>query len=92
MTQPQPTVTITQPKIAFILSVLALSAAVYSATDWFVRREIEIDELKKSYIQLSEGQESLKQEIKSLRETVDGEIRHMTSAMNRLVDTLEESE
>ncbi|MDE4297076.1 hypothetical protein PXK56_17965 [Phaeobacter gallaeciensis] len=86
----QPVLTVTQSKVAFLLSLLTLGGIVYAATDTVVRYQIEFETLKESYSALAEGQVALKSEVKSLRETVDGEIRHMTQAINRLSDTLEE--
>ncbi len=88
---PPAAVTVTQPKVAFILSLITLAGLVYAGTDKIVRHQIEFDALKSSYAALAEGQMALKEEVKSLRETVDGEIRHMTTAINRLSDTLEDN-
>jgi hypothetical protein len=95
--EPLPTVTVTQPKVAFILSLITLAGFVYVGTEWFVRRDIEFEKLQETqnqmslkYDALAKGQIDLKDEIKSLRETVDGEIRHMTQAMNRLSNALSE--
>lgn len=87
----QPTVTVTQPKVAFVLSLITLGSLVYMATDKVVRHQIEFDALKASYAELSTGQLELKDEVKSLRNTVDNEIRHMAQAVNRLSIALEES-
>jgi cell division protein FtsB len=90
MTTPTPpAVTLTQPRIAFLMSLVALAGLVYTGTNKLVRTQIEFEALKESYVELKEGQDALKDEVKSLRDTVDGEIRHMTLAINRLTDTLE---
>lgn len=91
MAEPTPQVTLTQPKMAFLLSLITLGGLVYAGTDAFVRREVEFETLKESYFALVEGQEALKEEMKSLRTTVDGEIRYMTQAINRLSDALDET-
>lgn len=79
-----PKVVLTQPKVSLALSMIALGGLIYTVTDSLVRYQIEFEDLKSSYVELSEGQKVLKSEMAALRNTVDGEIRHMTNAIHEL--------
>lgn len=90
MAEEQPSITVTQSKVAFLLSIITLMSIVYVGSEKMIRTEFEIKELKSSYTSLTVGQAALRSDVKTLSRTIDGEVGNISKSLAGLTKLITE--